>query len=132
MAGVRPPAKDIDGVSITPVLKGARALKREALYWHYPHYSNQGGVPAGSIRRGRYKLIEFYEDNRLELFDLAEDPGERKNLARTLPKVAAELHGLLRNWRRSVKATMPAVNPSYDASQADQGLTGAEPKMDPI
>ncbi|MCL5744854.1 MAG: DUF4976 domain-containing protein, partial [Acidobacteria bacterium] len=131
VAGVKPGPK-IDGVSITPLLKQTGRFEREALFWHYPHYSNQGGVPGGSVRKGNYKLIEFYEDGRLELFDLSEDPGERKNLVRMLPQKAAELHDLLKHWRASVGARMPAMNPNYDEVKADQGLTGAEPKTDPL
>jgi hypothetical protein len=84
--------------------------------------------PGGAARKGDYKLIEFYEDGRLELFNLKHDIGERRNLARKEPKKAAELHGLLKRWRESVNATMPQVNPTYDAAKADQGLTGVEPR----
>jgi hypothetical protein len=66
-------------MSFAGLLKGGAAPKREALYWHYPHYSNQGGPPAGSVRRGDWKLIEFYEDGRLELFNLKDDLSEKRN-----------------------------------------------------
>ncbi len=125
MAGVK--SATVDGVSFAPLLKGARRLKREALYWHYPHYSNQGGVPAGAVRQGDYKLIEFYEDGRLELYNLRDDISERANLARRLPNKAADLGATLKRWRASVSATMPAANPSYDPAKSDQGLTGVEP-----
>ncbi len=132
MAGAGPGgAKNVDGVNIAPLLKGAK-IKREALYWHYPHYSNQGGVPAGAVRQGDFKLIEFYEDGRLELFDLRRDPGEKNNLVRKLPKKAAELDASLKRWRAQVNAHMPAQNPAYDPAKAGQGLTGVEPKTDPI
>lgn len=131
MAGGRPPA-GVDGVSIAPLLRGGSAPKREALYWHYPHYSNQGGVPGGAVRAGDWKLIEFYEDGRLELFNLREDIGERRNLVLKEPKKAAELHALLKKWRKSVDAAMPSPNPNYDPAKADQGLTGAEPRTEPV
>ena len=132
LAGVKPPAGHvIDGRSLVPALRASGAVRREALYWHYPHYSNQGGVPAGAVRQGDFKLIEFYEDGRLELYNLQDDIGERRNLVRRLPKKAAELHGLLKRWRASVKAVMPSPNPGYDAAKADQGLTGAEPATEP-
>jgi len=132
LAGVKPPAdRAVDGRSLVPVLRQSGAVKREALYWHYPHYSNQGGVPAGAIRQGDFKLIEFYEDGRLELYNLKEDLGERTNLAHRLPKKASELHALLKRWRASVNAVMPSPNPNYDPAEADQGLTGAEPKTEP-
>ena len=116
----------VDGASLTPLLRGA-ALGRQALYWHYPHYSNQGGVPSGAVRAGDYKLIEFFEDGRLELYNLARDIRESDNLAQREPKRAAELHHMLQRWRESVHASMPAVNPRYDPKSADQGLTGANP-----
>jgi arylsulfatase A-like enzyme len=123
-AGVRAPR--VDGVSLVPALQG-RSLKREALYWHYPHYSNQGGVPAGSVRSGDWKLVEFYEDGRLELFNLSSDPGEESNLAGREPKRTARMHEMLKRWRNSVDAEMPAPNPAYNPAQSDQGLTGVEP-----
>jgi arylsulfatase A len=130
MAGVKI-LRPVDGVSLLPLLTQKGALQREAIYWHYPHYSNQGGPPAGAVRKGDYKLIEFYEDGRLELFNLKDDIGERRNLVRADPKKAAELHALLKRWRESVGAVMPAPNPGYDAAKADQGLVGVEPKTPP-
>jgi arylsulfatase A-like enzyme len=120
------PAHPVDGVSILPLLAQTGGLRRDAIYWHYPHYSNQGGPPSGAIRKGDYKLIEFYEDGRLELFNLKDDIGERQNLVRTEPKKAAELHAMLKRWRESVQAAMPTVNPNYDPAKADQGLTGSK------
>jgi arylsulfatase A-like enzyme len=131
MAGGRA-AGGIDGVSIAPLLRGGGAPKRDALYWHYPHYSNQGGVPGGAVRKDDWQLIEFYEDGRLELFNLRDDIGERHNLALKEPGKAAELHELLKTWRKRVNATMPSPNPNYDPAKADQGLTGAEPRTEPV
>jgi arylsulfatase A-like enzyme len=124
LGGRRPDA--VDGVSLAPLLRGG-ALGRRALYWHYPHYSDQGGYPGGAVRTGEYKLIEFYEDGRLELYNLARDIRESQNLARREPKRAAELHEMLRNWRASVNAAMPEPNPAYDPATADEGLTGENP-----
>jgi arylsulfatase A-like enzyme len=123
-AGGGPP---VDGVSLLPLLRGGKKLGREALYWHYPHYSNQGGPPGGAIREGDWKLIEFYEDGHLELYNLARDLGERTNLAAREPRKAAELHARLKRWRESVHASMPAPNPNYDPAKADQGLYGTDP-----
>src|SRR5262249_14321920 len=118
MTGARPgPNQTIDGVSLVPILKQSGALSREALYWHYPHYSNQGGKPGGAVRRGDDKLIEFYEDGRLELYDLRNDPGERDDLAARRPEKVRELHALLRAWRKSVDAQMPTPNPDYRPAQ---------------
>ncbi|MBD0254216.1 MAG: sulfatase [Cytophagales bacterium] len=102
-----------DGVSLLPVLRGGQSTRREALYFHYPHYSNQGGRPSGAIRRGDYKLIRHYEDNRNELFDLARDPGEKTNLAGTSPRVAARLQRQLERWAQAVGARMPQPNPAF-------------------
>ncbi len=114
IAGVKAdPKHAVDGVSLVPLLRGEKALKREALFWHYPHYSNQGGRPGGSVRRGDHKLIEFYEEGRRELYDLAADPGEKNDLAAEMPEKVRELLGLLGDWRRSVKAQMPAPNPDH-------------------
>ena len=119
--------KPIDGKDIAPLLQGGSALKRDALYWHYPHYSNQGGVPGGAIRRGDFKLIEFYEDGRTELYNLKQDIGEKHNLAADYPDKVKEMRRALGEWRRSVNAVMPKPNPKYDAATAAQGLTGTEP-----
>ena len=126
MANISHPAQ-LDGTSLIPLLRGGSVLDRDALFWHYPHYSNQGGPPSGAVRAGFYKLIEFYEDGRLELYNLHDDPGERRNLASTEPRKTAELSEKLKSWRASVGAVMPKPNPNYDASKADQGLYGSDP-----
>ena len=109
-----------DGVDITPLLTGEAGIERPALYWHMPHYSNQGGVPGGAVRQGNFKLIEFYEDNRLELYNLAEDDGENRDLAREMPGKRNELHRLLKEWRASVGAQMPTPNPDFDPDWTPQ------------
>ena len=101
------PAEDeIDGLSFLPLLAG-KAMPRGPIYWHYPHYGNQGGAPSGAIRDGDLKLIEWYEDGSLELFDLGADPGEKTDLAKTRPEEAATLHKQLATWRSEVGAIMP-------------------------
>jgi arylsulfatase A len=109
--GVKSEAK-ADGVSLVPLLKGG-ALKREALYWHYPHYANQGGRPGGAVRAGNYKLIEFYENDRRELYDLSKDVGESRNLIADKPDVAKDLAAKLDAWRKEVGARMMTPNPDY-------------------
>ena len=79
----------------------------------------------------QWKLIEFYEDGRLELFHLPDDPGEKRNLARHDASRAAKLHGMLKDWRRSVNAAMPEPNPNYAPARASEGLTGYEPPTAP-
>ena len=85
------PGRGIDGISLTPALRGGTPRERP-LFWHYPHYSDQGGRPGGAVRLGDWKLIEFYEDSRLELFHLADDPGEQRNLVRKESGRAKKLH----------------------------------------
>jgi arylsulfatase A-like enzyme len=102
----------VDGVSLVPLLKGGD-LKREALFWHYPHYSNQGGKPGAVVRAGDYKLIEFYEDGQLELYNLKKDISESHNLVREKPQMAKELSAKLAAWRKEVGAKMMKPNPDY-------------------
>jgi arylsulfatase A len=104
---------NIDGINILPLLKQTGLVQREAIYWHYPHYSNQGGKPGGAIRMGDFKLIERYEDGGLELYNLKTDVSEQMNLAETMPQKAFELEGKLDMWRRAVGAQMPEPNPDY-------------------
>ncbi|MCX8035457.1 MAG: sulfatase [Candidatus Sumerlaeia bacterium] len=126
----------VDGVSILPLLKQSGTLQREALFWHYPHYSNQGGLPSGAIRMGEYKLIESYEDGRLELYNLREDIGEQRNLADSMPEKAKAMRQKLDEWRKALGAQMPEKNPNYDPSKppysdpakAPQAWQESEPK----
>jgi arylsulfatase A-like enzyme len=114
IAGLDPmPRQHADGISLLPLLQGAAPRERGPLFWHYPHYGNQGGTPGSSVRRGDWKLIEFFEDGRLELYNLRDDPGERHNLATAAPALAAELRETLAEWRRTVEAKLPEPNPDW-------------------
>jgi arylsulfatase A-like enzyme len=106
------PRQHRDGVSLVPLLKGTE-LSRGALFWHYPHYGNQGGAPSGAVREGDWKLIEWFEDGSLELFNLRDDIGENRNLAADNPAKAKELQTKLAAWRKQVGALMPTPNPDY-------------------
>ncbi len=108
----------LDGEDILPLLRQTGKLERDAIYWHYPHYHHSR--PAGAIREGHYKLIEFFEDGRLELYDLKRDIGEKNNLAKTMPEKATELQRKLAKWRQSVGAKMPTPNPDYDPARANE------------
>jgi len=114
IAGIKS-AQPVDGVSLVPLLKQTGDFKRDALYWHYPHYAPQGGKPGGIIRQGDYKLIEFYEDGHLELYDLRQDIGEKNNLADKMPDKALQLEMKLDAWRRETKAQMMNPNPTHNA-----------------
>ena len=111
------PAK-LDGESFLDVLEGGTARTERTLFWHYPHYHlGSQMVPAGAIRKGQYKLIEWYEGSvggrgtAFELFDLDSDLSETKNLAESRPKLAEELKADLRDWRKRVGAQMPKREP---------------------
>ncbi len=108
------PEQHTDGVSFAPLLRGeAQPLEREAIFWHYPHYGNQGGTPGCSLRAGDYKLIEFFEDGRLELYNLREDISEAHNLAEEMPALARSLHERLIAWRERVEAKIPQRNEAW-------------------
>jgi len=105
-----------DGRDIRGIV-GAETARDEALYWHYPHYSEDGSPPAGAVRQGELKLIEWYEDGRIELYNLAEDPGEQSDLAELLPAKARELREKLGAWRKEIGARESEPNPDYDAGR---------------
>ncbi len=113
IAGIKPAADQVmDGVSIAPLLRGSTNAAR-ALFWHYPHYHPGGASPYGAIRDGDFKLIEYYEDGRQELFNLKDDPRENASLTEKQPAKAIALSQKLDAWRRHVGAQMPLPNPDY-------------------
>lgn len=118
------PAKrqTVDGASLVPLLKQAGPLRRDTIYWHYPHYHPGGATPYGAIREGDWKLIEFFEDNHIELYNLREDIGEKDNLAMKLPDKAKQLRGKLHAWRAKVGAQMPTANTAFDPAADRQNL----------
>ncbi|TDJ72369.1 MAG: sulfatase [Planctomycetota bacterium] len=116
MSGLEPmPEQHVDGLSLVPLLAGSGSLEREDIFWHYPHYGNQGGQPGGAIRSGDMKLIEWFEDGRVELYDLARDLGEERDLSAERPEEVARLRAKLAAWRDAVDARMPSPNPDYEA-----------------
>ena len=111
-AAGRPVPGNIDGLDLTALLRDPAArLGRDALFFHYPHYY-ETTTPVGAVRAGDWKLLEYFEDGRVELYDLASDPGETRDLAATEPARAAALRERLVRWRTEVGARMPTVNPS--------------------
>jgi arylsulfatase A-like enzyme len=106
------PQQHVDGVSIVPLLKGEKMAER-ALFWHYPHYSNQGGGPSAAMRRGDWKLMESLEDEHVELYNLRSEVGEKANLASSMPEKTAQMLGQLHGWQKSVDAGFPTPNPNY-------------------
>lgn len=125
--GAEPGGVTLDGVSLVPLLRGTGGLPLRPLFWHYPHYGNQGGAPGGAVRRGPWKLIEWYEDGRRELFNLDADIGEKNDLAASKPAIVEEMAALLAAWRKQVGAAMPTPNASYDATKPS-GRSGGKPK----
>ena len=114
LCGLKAPA-GLDGVSLAGLLKGG-GLPARPLFWHLPHYTNQGGRPGGAVREGDWKLIEHYEDGRVELFNLARDAGETRDLSGEEPKRAAEMKAKLAAWRKAVSAQANTPNPQFDAA----------------
>jgi arylsulfatase A-like enzyme len=108
------PEQHLDGVSFVPLLKGGGMNRGKPLFWHYPHYANQGGGPCTTIRDGDWKLIEWHEDGALELYNIAQDLSEKTNLAVGQPDKVKELHAKLIAWRKEVGALMPTPNPNFD------------------
>ncbi|MDR1271337.1 MAG: sulfatase [Planctomycetaceae bacterium] len=99
------PEQHLDGVSFAPLLKGENMLqKHDAFFWHYPHYSNQGGFPSSAVRMGDYKLIQRLEDGRVHLFDVTKDQGEQTDLAEKMPEKTKELQKHLFRWYQDTKA----------------------------
>jgi arylsulfatase A-like enzyme len=106
------PRQHVDGMSLVPLLKG-EPLARGPLFWHYPHYGNQGGAPGGVVRDGDWKLIEWYEGG-VELYNLANDLGEKHDLAAENPEMVKELQAKFAAWRKDVGALMPTANPNFN------------------
>lgn len=113
------PEQHLDGVSFFPLLRGEKRQERP-LFWHYPHYSNQGGGPGGAVRLGDFKLIEAYEDMGGELYNVKNDPGEHTDLSALMPEKVAQLREQLHSWRREVGARMPTTNPDYTGKAPTQ------------
>lgn len=134
LAGAPPkPDQHADGISILPVLAVPDAeLSRKTLYWHYPHNSPQGGTPSGAIRDGDLKLIEFFDDDRIELYDLAEDIGEQTDLSDSMPEAAHQLREKLNAWRKSVDAKMPPPGSTAAAKPFTVEPTDSFPGFDTL
>ncbi len=113
------PAQHSDGVSLAPLLREEGALRRDAIFWHYPHYSNCGGRPGCAVRMGDHKLIEFFEDGHLELYNLREDIGETRDLSRELPDLRRDMLDRLEAWKEQVCARVPTPTPDWPTHRED-------------
>lgn len=110
--------QDLDGESFIDILIGDKEQEERAIFWHYPVYHHD--VPASAIRKGDWKLIEFFSDNHVELYNLKTDIGESNNLAESMPEKATELLNELEEWRISVKAELPEPNPDFNESRREE------------
>jgi arylsulfatase A-like enzyme len=116
-------AAPLDGVNLGPLLGGQSAWPARDLFWHYPHYGNQGGAPGAAIRRGDHKLIRWFGvdgQDRYELFDLSQDLAETRDLSQADPQRVADLAAALDQWLQSTEARFPSRNPAYEAVPADE------------
>lgn len=123
MAGAKGDAKHnehVDGKSLVPLLRDPAKKMDRKLFWHYPHYHAGGDGPYSAVRDGRYRLIQFHEDQSLRLYNLETDIGEQTDLSKTEPAKAKRLLTDLVNWRKSVDAQMPTENPDYDPAKASK------------
>lgn len=112
------PDQHRDGHSFAPLFTADASIQHDALFWHYPHYGNQGGTPGAAIRMGDWKLIHFFEDGRAELYNLSDDPGEQHDLAADEPQRVADMRKRLAAWQAETGARFPTPNP--DAASRDQ------------
>ena len=119
LTGIKAKEK-FDGADLSPLLLDGKTPAQRALYWHQPHYTNQGGRPAGAIREGDWKLVENYENGACELFNLAQDAGEMTDLGAKEPARVAGLRGKLEAWRRDVGAQGNAANPKFNGKAWQQ------------
>lgn len=113
LAGSSGKLQPLDGIDLGPFLTESKTPARDTLFWHYPHYANQGGHPGGVVRQGDWKLVEFYENNRRELFNLKTDKSESRNLSAENPQKVEELAKKLAEWRIQTGAKMPTTNPDF-------------------
>lgn len=107
------PDQHMDGVSLKPLFMG-KSIDERPLYWHYPHYGNQGGDPSSIIRQGPWKLIMYWEDDSIELYNLDRDPYEQNEVGSENPEIRNELAGKLKSYLAQNNAGMPQVDPDFD------------------
>ena len=107
----------LDGVSDAALLTGQGPAPQRSLFWHFPHYTNQGSRPSGAMRDQNWMLVEYYDANTVELYDLGVDIGERQNLAAQNPDRVATMRAALAAWRREVHAQSNRPNPDYDRAK---------------
>lgn len=122
------PQQHLDGVSLVPLFSGG-SIKERPLYWHYPHYDNQGGEPSSIIRQGPWKLIHYYDDGRNELYNLNIDPSEQSDLSRTHPHRSETMARQLMSWLNKVGAKYPQPDPRYDPQRTEAKFQRAQTEL---
>ncbi|MCM8536224.1 MAG: sulfatase [Lentisphaeraceae bacterium] len=128
LAGLKlKPNQHQDGVSLVPLFKGENISKRD-LFWHYPHYGNQGGEPSSIIRSGNWKLIHYYEDGRDELYNLSSDIGEQTDVLKQNPEMAKQLRQKLNSWLKETDARIPQQDSRFNAKLKEKQLKDASTK----
>jgi arylsulfatase A-like enzyme len=123
-----PSEQVVDGMSLARLLRGEAdpEIERRDLFWHYPHYGNQGGEPAAMMRRQNWKLIHYYEDRRDELYDLGSDPGEKNNIASGQAGIATTMRKRLDAWLAETDAKLPVPDPDHDVAKENERLHDLE------
>jgi len=119
LTGITAIPEDVDGQSVLPMLLNPVVQNNQTrpLFWHYPHFSNQLGRPAGSVRIGDFKLVELYESGKLELYNLKEDISESNDLSGKMKGKTTEMQHQLIEWRKKMNAQMPTANPEYKSAK---------------
>ena len=113
------PEQHVDGVSLCPLLNKSGSLQRDAIFWHFPHYHQVAQSPGTAIRKGDYKLIEYYDTNSFELYNLKNDIGEDHELSGSEPEKLHELKADLAAWKESICAQIPERNPDWEEPSFD-------------
>lgn len=111
------PNQHKDGISLKPLIEENKIPEERSLYWHYPHYGNQGGDPSSIIRKGKWKLIYYYEDNKNELYNLEKDPFEQENLSIKETEISVKLSKELFSWLEIVDAKFPELDPKFNVTK---------------
>ncbi|TKG90422.1 DUF4976 domain-containing protein [Puteibacter caeruleilacunae] len=107
------PNQHKDGASLKPILTEGNTIDRETLYWHYPHYHGSAWTPGAALRHNEWKLVEFYDKEKVELYNLKDDPSEQTDLAVKHPEKLKELKDMLKKWQTEMNAKFPIPNPNY-------------------
>jgi arylsulfatase A-like enzyme len=131
MAGVGA-APGLDGISFASMLMQNSAAPERPFFWHFPHYTNQGSRPSGAMRDRNWMLVEYYDDKAVELYDLAKDLAETRDLAKKKPERVKQMRAALENWRRNINAQTNRPNPSFDPARFQELYVDVDPgKFDP-